>query len=93
MARPQVRTRQLLRDDMVQIKELFGTAKNAYALLSLEGRVAYNIFYRALGWLPVKPAEVDIIAAHWEAWRARFLVDQVAGQRGFRLPAGDLPRL
>jgi hypothetical protein len=91
VARPTVRTRTLLADHSARIKELFGTIPNAYKCLRLEGRLPYNVFYRALQWFPVKPEEAEQITAHWEAWSRRFLAVALDDLDGFRLPDEDTP--
>lgn len=75
MGRPTVKTRELLLDDVNQMKELFGTIPNAYDRLCLiQHDVPLSEFKRAMAWRPIKPEHADVISMQWEKWKAEFLL-------------------
>lgn len=74
MSRPTVRTRQLLLDDTMAMKALFGTARNAYERLGFTDAVLpFKTFQKALGWEPMSEVVVDTIADRWRLWRQTFI--------------------
>jgi hypothetical protein len=87
LPRPQVRTRQLIRDDVIAITSLFGTARNAYRCLALDdgGVVDFETFRRLLGWGYARNEEVDAVADAWITWRARFIQPEMLTSNSFRL--------
>lgn len=85
MARPAVRTDQLLLDDKVAIRSLFGTIKNAYDKLGFTNdELAYGVFYRAMNWLPIRPAVVKLITDRWDAWQMGVASGDVGLDTGYR---------
>lgn len=73
MGRPAVRTRSLLRDDVIKITALFGNIRNAERQLGLEGKISHMNFYRAMQFLNITPEEKELIEKHWARWRQLFL--------------------
>lgn len=74
MSRPLTRTHRIVRDDMIAMKQLFGTTRNAYERLGLEHTaVKPEVFTRIMGWLPAAPDHVAIVENRWMAWKTTHL--------------------
>lgn len=75
MPRPVSRTRSLLRDEIIAITTLFGTARNAYQRLALDdgGVVSFAAFQLILGWRAGRPEEIDAIEDAWAQWCGQYL--------------------
>ena len=78
MGRPLVRTKTVSRDDVIRMTTLFGSIRNAWRMLGLEGQLDYvNDFYRALQHKPVNPIIADTIEAAWARWKHLYLRPEV----------------
>lgn len=85
MARPTTRTERLHLDDIARIRELFGTYRNAYELLNLEGRLHLDIFTRAMKFLPVDPEDANVINQAWYRWCREYLGRSIETIHTFKL--------
>lgn len=85
MGRTAVRTRELLRDTVEQMLNLFGTIKNAHRRLGLDGVVAYHNFNRALQHYTVSQEDKDKIDEAWDRWKELFLVRSIPKSSDFTL--------
>lgn len=75
MARPSVRTDQLILDDMMAIKRLFGSAPNALDCLGLQHAIKLVDMSRALRWESLAPETRDVIEKAWIKWKLTYLKD------------------
>ena len=74
MGRPRVRTAVVAGEVVGQVRHLFGTSKNAYRNLLLDGPrsgISYWEFQRVWQGKTVTPAHAHVVEEAWRAWRAR----------------------
>ncbi len=73
MGRPKTRLETLDRDTITQIRQLFGSIRNAHRLLALQLDVPYNTFYVAMQFREITPTDKDAIVNRWLKWREIYL--------------------
>lgn len=69
------------------VRALFGTIRNAYVCLGLEGSMSYNTAYRAFNGVTVRDDHVDTITQAWARWSEKFLRSAPTAATTFTLSA------
>ena len=90
MGRLRTRTKELLRDDVNKLKDLFGTASNAHRALGLSGRVSYANFYLGMSNRMIKEDDYNAVMEHWQRWREVFLRPEVPEHHNLWLTPQEL---
>jgi hypothetical protein len=73
MGRPIIRTSQVGRATVELVREVFGTAANAYKNLRVSSEVTFAVFSRAWNGQPVTPQAVRAIERGWTRWARRLI--------------------
>lgn len=73
MGRPRTRSSTLDHDTIRQMKNLFGTVKNAHRILGLQVDVPYQVFYRMLQFMEVTAGQRERVLSRWNSWKVYYL--------------------
>lgn len=85
MARSAVRTTTLSRDVVVRMLDLFGTIKNTYDRLGVNGLMTYHQFYRGMSHETVTPSQKTLVEESWERWQFLYLREEVPASSDFTI--------